>query len=193
MLFLSSFAAVAVALASTAVAAPVVESRQSTLSPWQVTALSSFSPSGRPGSYPWPYIQANLTDPNSLSLGTSPSDNSTVTVPAGNKAVNCRAKWLTGENPFGRSWPCDASGDGYWTMKITQTSDFSVGNFQVVFTRVADVLYLGSQYKKSYEGTATFKVGDNMSGSCGGSGVCGWGLKSELVPYSIQQHELADE
>lgn len=192
MYLINSLAAIA-ALASTTLAAPAVETRQTALEPWQVTALVGFSPSGRPESYPWPTITANLTDPNELELGTSDADNSTVTVPAGNQAIKCQAKWLTGENPFGRSWPCDPSGDGYWTIKVVQTENFGVGNFTLAITRVAEKLYLGSRYRKAYEAQAHFEVGDNMSGSCGGSGVCSWGLKSELIPYPVQQHEVADE
>ena len=135
-------------------------------------------------------IIANLVDPNELTLGTATDDGSAVTVAAGNPASNCTAKWLSGSNPFNRAWPCDASGDGYWYMEIEETSDFSVGNFEVKFTRVADVIYHGSEYKKSYEGSAHFKVGDNMGGACGGSGVCSWGLKAELSPYAIQQTEV---
>src|SRR5690242_12784061 len=99
-----------VTLASTTLAAPAVEARATTLKPWQLTGLVSYSPPGRPDSYPWSTITINLTDPNSLDLGTSRLDNTTVTIPAGNKAVNCKAEWLRGENPFGHSWRCDPSG-----------------------------------------------------------------------------------
>ncbi|KAF2689363.1 hypothetical protein K458DRAFT_384014 [Lentithecium fluviatile CBS 122367] len=181
------------ALVSTSLAAPV-QPRQDTLTPWQLDALSTFSPSGRPGNYPWLTITASLTDPNTLTLGTSPENNSTVTLPSGAQALNCQAKWLAGETPFGRSWPCDNSGeaDGYWTIQIPKTDEFSVNNFDLVVRRVAETLYLGSSYKKVYEARTHFEVGVNLSGTCGGSGVCSWGLRSELVPLDMQQSEVED-
>jgi hypothetical protein len=193
------------------VSAAPLESRQDDLQQWQLSGISSFSPSGRPGSYPWITITANLFDPNTLNLGTSPADGSTVTIPP-NNATNCQAKYISSSKPFDHIWPCgmlfspltqsklrcnpliyqpDNSGNGYWTMEILETSDFSIHEFDVKFTHVADTLYLGSQYKKTYTGTAHFSLTDNLSGSCGGSGVCSWGLKSGLSPYAIQQSEVA--
>ncbi|KAF2257141.1 hypothetical protein BU26DRAFT_513851 [Trematosphaeria pertusa] len=191
-------AAAALAFSTLASCAPLgeapIEERAARLQPWQLTALIAFSPSGRPGSYPWLTITANLTDPNELILGTAPDDNSTVSVPAGNTAPNCRAKWLSGENPHGRSWPCDPTGDGYWTMKIPKTEGFSANNFTAVFTRVAEVLYHGSSYRKEYTASKKFFLGSdgNLSGVCGGSGVCSWGLKEGLAPYPIQQREVTN-
>lgn len=111
-------------------------------------------------------------------------------VAAGNAANNCTAKWHSGTEPFNHLWPCDPTEDGNWYMEIEETSDFSVGNFEVKFTRVAEVIYHGAAFKKTYAGSSHFKVGDNMGGACGGSGVCSWGLKSELSPYPIQQSEV---
>ena len=45
------------------------------------------TPSGRPGSYPWASITANVTNPNEIDLGTAESDGSQVIVPAGSKGV----------------------------------------------------------------------------------------------------------
>ncbi|KAF2659459.1 hypothetical protein K491DRAFT_689322 [Lophiostoma macrostomum CBS 122681] len=181
-----------VAFTAFAIASPVelAPRQNATLEPWQLSGISGFSPSGRPGSYPWLNIVANLVDPNELTLGTSTDDGSEVTVPAGNAGANCTAKWYTGTKPFNHIWPCDPTGDGYWYMEIEETSDFSTANFDVKFTRVADVIYHGSEFKKTYTGSAHFEVGDNMSGTCGGSGVCSWGLKAELSPYAIQQTEV---
>lgn len=91
------------------------------LQPWQVTETGYFSPSGRPESYPWLTITINLTDPNELVLGTSPSDGSPVTVPAGNNATNCQAKWYTYTKPFHHIWPCDATDNGYWLLELPGT------------------------------------------------------------------------
>jgi hypothetical protein len=63
-----------------------LQARQDTLKDWQVTSAGSHTPSGRPGSYPWATITANITDPNQLTLGTA-SDGKSVTVPAGSQGI----------------------------------------------------------------------------------------------------------
>lgn len=181
-------------IASAALAAPTLNTRQTPpLAPWQLASLYGFSPSGRPGESPWIYITATLTDPNELVLGTSDADNSAVTLPAGNQALNCRATWIRGETPFGRSWPCednDGEAYGWWTMRVVDAGDgASISSYTLVFTRVAEKLYLGSSYRRTFEATQHFEVGNQLSGSCGASGVCGWGLKAELAPFAIQQTE----
>jgi hypothetical protein len=75
------------AVTSCAIASPL-QARQDTLKDWQVTSAISHTPSGRPGSYPWATITANITDPNQLTLGTS-SDGKPVTVPAGTQGIVC--------------------------------------------------------------------------------------------------------
>ncbi|KAF2872949.1 hypothetical protein BDV95DRAFT_490743 [Massariosphaeria phaeospora] len=195
MHFTSAFAATLLALTSSAVvAATPLSTRKDApaLAPWQLTSLSFFSPSGRPGSYPWSTLTANITDPNVLTLGTNPDTNTPVTVPAGNTAANCQAKWFAYDTPFGRKWPCDASPSGYWYMEVVQTDQFSFSNYKVKFTRVAEVLVGGAAYRGVWEGQALFRVGTELSGTCGGSGVCSSGLKSELRPFAIKQKKKAE-
>ncbi|PSN63642.1 cell death in tomato 1 [Corynespora cassiicola Philippines] len=191
MKFTASTLAAITALTSSTLAAPL-EPRQA-LEPWQVTGVAVASPAGRPGSYPWGTITANITDPNELTINRNPADGTTITVPAGNKAVNCQAKWLISENPFNRAWPCEPTEDGYWYIYILNgegIDNFSSSNFDIIFTRVPDVLYQGSRYSGKYEGQANFKVGTNMAGSCGGSGNCFWGLAQGQNPFAVQQHEV---
>jgi len=179
------------AFTATATAAPFTA--RDTLQPWQVSGVAVFSPSGRPGQYPWPTITANVTDPNEILLGTA-EDGTPVTLPAGSVAANCEAKWLTGTEPTNHFWPCDASGegDGYWFMEVVAGANgFSSTNFDLKFTRVAQTLYRGSSYTKKFEGEGHFEIGQNLGGSCGGSGVCFWGLKPENSPFPVQQEEVA--
>jgi hypothetical protein len=83
----TAFAAI-LAIASSAAASPLA-ARQATLQDFQVNKVTSYSPSGRPGSYPWAQITASVTDPNEINLGTSQSDGSNVTVPAGSQGLVC--------------------------------------------------------------------------------------------------------
>ena len=78
--------------------------------------------------------------------------------------------------------------NGYWTMAVLPgTNGFSSTDFKLRFTHVADVLYQGAEYKASYQAQGLFRVGDNMSGTCGGSGVCSWSLKAtvEIKPKKL--------
>ncbi|KAJ4369166.1 hypothetical protein N0V83_006250 [Neocucurbitaria cava] len=163
MQFTAPSLAVILAFASSTAAAPL-EARNETLQDWQVTKVSVGTPSGRPGSYPWASIVANVTDPNELNLGPASSDGSDVIVSGGSSGTNCKAEWFSGENPLGRTWPCDAVEDGYWTMTVLEgTAGFSSTDFKLKFAHVPDVLYEGGRYTATYEATGSFKVGDNLS------------------------------
>ena len=50
-------------------------------------------------------------------------------------------------------------------------------NLDIVFTHVDNVTVINQVYTKVFVGQAHFEIGDNMSGVCGASGVCSWGLK----------------
>lgn len=105
---------------------------------------------------------------------------------------NCQAKWFTkGESPLGRTWPCDPVEGGYWTVTVLEgTNGFSTTDFKLKFNHVADVLYQGSKYTASFTAEGSFKVGDNLAGQCGGSGVCGWGLAPGKNPVLITPTKL---
>ena len=77
-------------------------------------------------------------------------------------------------------------------MKVVDSGhDFSVLNFDLVFSRVAERIYMGSSYTRKFEATQHFEARNQLTGACGASGVCSWGLKPELAPYAIQQMEVA--
>ncbi|KAH6870801.1 cell death in tomato 1 [Alternaria rosae] len=186
----TAFAAI-LAITSSAAASPLA-ARQSALQDWQVTRVNIFTPSGRPGSYPWASITADVTDPNVIDLGPAQFDDTNVTAPAGSQGLNCKAQWYTkGENPLDRTWPCDGTSDGYWLMNVLEGSDgFGSRDFTLKFTHVADVKYQGAQYKATYEAEGYFTVGQNLAGSCGGSGVCSFSLKGEAKPFEIAPKKL---
>lgn len=67
---------------------------------------------------------------------------------------------------------------------------FSSTNFNLKFTHVADVQYLGSQYTASFEGEGHFELGKQLAGVCGGSGVCSWSLKADQKPVLVKPKKL---
>jgi hypothetical protein len=69
--------------ASSAAASPLT-ARQDALQDWQVSRILATTPSGRPGSEPWAYIWANVTDPNEITLTGSRGN---YTVPAGSQGL----------------------------------------------------------------------------------------------------------
>jgi len=149
------------------------------LQDWVVNSVSSFSPGER--AVPWLTITASVTDPNAYTL--TGSDGNTATIPGGSQGLNCKAMWYAGESPVGRTWPCDASdgSQGWWLMHVVDDSGAaSTEDFKLTFTHQLQTMSAGSILSATYEATGTFAVGGTMSGSCGGSGVCGWSLKQPL-------------
>jgi hypothetical protein len=88
MQFTQTALAAVLAIASSAAASPLA-ARQSALQNWQVSSVYVGTPSGRPGSYPWATISANVVDPNEISLGPGSFDGSNVTAPAGSQGRVC--------------------------------------------------------------------------------------------------------
>ena len=86
MQFTTSALAAILAFTTSATASPL-EARQNTLQDWKVTGVVVGTPSGRPGSYPWATLTANITDPNEINLGPAKSDGSAVIVPAGSQGI----------------------------------------------------------------------------------------------------------
>ncbi|CAF9932897.1 MAG: hypothetical protein GOMPHAMPRED_006692 [Gomphillus americanus] len=149
--------------AASCLAAPVTQ----ILKPWELTALGTFSPSGRPGSSPFSTLNATIVDSNSF-------------LPS---SANCSTQWETSP-PFGKTLPCHSNNSkAKWTFSLTSgtsgTENFTIA-FNLVDTKSATSV-------KKFTGGDHFEVGTNLSGECGGSGVCFWGLSTS--PYAIHQAE----
>ncbi|KAF2639173.1 hypothetical protein P280DRAFT_470568 [Massarina eburnea CBS 473.64] len=191
MLFPTTLTA-AIALASTALAAPTLAPRDDTLTPWNLTRAIISTPSGRPGERLWATITVNVTDSNTLNLGTGTDG---VAVTAGpSEGLNCKATFLPTEGPWNRSWPCDPNGkqEGYWTMNLKEApaeGTFRAG-YELVLKHVADVPYNGARFHKEYEGSLLLRVGEYLTGTCGGSGACSWGLKAAM---EVRQSEIPSD
>lgn len=67
---------------------------------------------------------------------------------------------------------------------------YSSQDFNLKFTHVPDFINQGQQYTGKYEAEGSFKVGDNLGGTCGGSGVCSWGLQEEKKPFAIKAKKV---
>jgi hypothetical protein len=87
MHFPTTLLAATLAFTSSTTASPLTSQKNTTLQDWQVSGVSVFTPSGRPGSYPWASITANVTDPNEYNLGPAKSDGSNVIVPGGSQGI----------------------------------------------------------------------------------------------------------
>jgi hypothetical protein len=86
MQFTTSALAAVLAFTASITATPI-SARADALKDWQVTSAGTGTPSGRPGSYPWSTLSANITDPNLIDLGPAKDDGTPVTVPAGSQGL----------------------------------------------------------------------------------------------------------
>ncbi|CAG8981878.1 hypothetical protein HYALB_00014009 [Hymenoscyphus albidus] len=158
------------------------------LQPWQITTLYTHSPSGRPGNDLHLTLNATIVDLNTLPVAQTPTG--TAVFPS--STANCSAQWLSRDDiPLGVEIPCTPIRFGHWTMKLLpgdgETGTGATTNFGLEFKLVDNVTVLGMVYTRTFTGEGKFKVGDNLSGNCGGSGVCNWGLTTR--PYLMTQTE----
>ncbi|KAH9904084.1 hypothetical protein F4778DRAFT_733894 [Xylariomycetidae sp. FL2044] len=179
--------------------------------PWEVTSLGTYSPSGRPGEANRDaFIRLSITDPNDLVPAgqTAGADGGAYYYTFNSSAANCTVAWPNGRSdPYDKMLSCDvAEGDpvtNNWTFEVlraTQKNDTTGGspqpaaspttNFDIRFT-LWHSMYVRSgggsgTFRKYYEGTQNFRVGTNMQGTCGSSGVCSWGLKADAKPVLVQ-------
>lgn len=165
-------------IAATASAAPFTN--PAGLQPWQLLALETFSPSGRPGNDPYSMLNVTIKDPNIIAA-QAPTGQAIIPP----SSASCSAQWLDNNPPWGQSIACNSdSGISNWSFTINQGTSGTT-NFTLDFNLVEIVTISGMQYEKTWIGGDHFEVGTNLGGSCGGSGVCSWGLAS--APYDINQ------
>ncbi|KAI1091995.1 hypothetical protein F5B19DRAFT_242483 [Rostrohypoxylon terebratum] len=156
------------------------------IEPWQVTRLTTFSPSGRPGNDNTAYLYANITNPNSIPAGPG--------VEFDASSANCTADWTyIEEEPYNITYTCDttetqpsssSSSISTWTIEVLEADNIAPSpttNFDVKFTLTTKLTVDGEEYSKTMTGRQHFQVGDNLSGACGASGVCSWSLKGEVL------------
>ncbi|KAK3994236.1 hypothetical protein QBC44DRAFT_306426 [Cladorrhinum sp. PSN332] len=155
------------------------------LLPWQITRVSTFSPSSYPASHPHSRIFLTISDPNTITVAPRHHFGEVEFPPS---TANCSVYWQShSEDPRSPEWPLNACSEistGKWTFEIrTGISNIGVSgsaatrNFLAVI-KLSEVVVLGTGgiWRHKYEGEAAFAVGGNLAGVCGGSGVCGYSL-----------------
>lgn len=157
------------------------------LRPWEITAVYTHTPSGYPANHPYSWVGFSVSDPNDIVVGQThfgPAEFS-------GSATNCSVRYLGygHDDPRGKTYPCAASTslNDIWSFEILKESYSVTTNFTLrVVREEAVVLASGGIVNLRWEGRANFTVGyldgENMSGACGGSGVCSWGLKADYSP-----------
>lgn len=123
---------------------------------WQVPWLATYSPSGRPGQPVMPYIEFGFFDPNTCFT------------------TNCTRIWnvLAGDTYPSTYVPCD---DPEVEFKVV--GPYNPHNFtmEIAYSFEDDA----TNTTVSETGTALFL----LTGECGGSGACFWGLGSGNTVY----------
>ncbi|KAF2641172.1 hypothetical protein P280DRAFT_517384 [Massarina eburnea CBS 473.64] len=170
-------------LATTTTLAFPTASNTSDPQPWQILSLNTHSSSGRPGNDLNSTLFVSIHDPNLIEAYFPPV------------TANCSVKWLPADGaPYGVPQNCTEIAQGYWTVTIGEgeSGSSATENLNLEFKLVRDATVSGESVVKVFTGGDHFEVGENMSGQCGGSGVCNWQLTNP--PYDIEQTEQpADE
>ncbi|KAF2463800.1 cell death in tomato 1 [Lindgomyces ingoldianus] len=181
----NAFAIVVLIAATTVSAAPTIKIARDDLQPWELQRLYTHSPSGRPGNDPHSTLNVTIHDPNTIYVADTPTG--AAEFPP--STANCSAQWLTQDDvPWGIEQPCTDIDYGYWTMTMVEGSgEGATEDFGLEFKLVDKVTVLNTVYTRIFTGSGTFKVGDNLSGQCGGSGQCNWALTE--TPYLMTQAE----
>ncbi|KAK1830492.1 hypothetical protein QBC39DRAFT_308734 [Podospora conica] len=167
----------------------------SPLLPWQLTTLTTSSPSNRPGNSPYSSLFLSITDPNTIPFTAPPSYHGpAISLPP--ISANCSVRWnALAEQPFGRVTPCAdvAPGSGRWTVEMgpgnATASASATGDFRVrVVLERSVVLHDGrGVVSLVFEGEGGFSVGGELRMVCGASGVCSSGLKEGTGPVLVRQ------
>ncbi|KAI0805879.1 hypothetical protein GGR55DRAFT_260268 [Xylaria sp. FL0064] len=151
-------------------------------SPWQVTGLKSWSPSGRPGTNPDWYINVNITSPDSPSSVTY-----------------CQIVWDYPDVPYNQILDCEVLGASNstawaWTVELLEATDdgpYPTTNFDLRWRAATPLTDSTDEDFQIRTGVGQFEVGKNMQGLCAASGFCSWALKTESIPVPIEVESIS--
>jgi hypothetical protein len=159
--------------------------------PWEITKLYTFSPSGRPGSSPYSTINLTISDPNTIYAGSAPM--TAILFPP--NSANCSTQFTTESQPWDKVINCTEQSwaRGFWSFEMLKPTNGTFYEYASA-TEHFDVRFVHTDWidtkynlRQVFVGRASFEVGVNMRGQCGGSGVCSWGLKTEATPVLVNQ------
>ncbi|KAI0434777.1 hypothetical protein F5Y09DRAFT_295605 [Xylaria sp. FL1042] len=150
-------------------------------SPWQVTNLQTWSPSGRPGSNPDWYIHVNITSPD---------------IPS--SEVYCQIVWLYPNAPYNQILDCEVvdtsdSTTWAWTVELLEATDedpYPTTNFDLRWRAAQTPRDPTDEDFGIWTGVGQFEIGKNMQGQCAASGFCSWALKPDSTPVSIDVNSI---
>ncbi|KAI2629045.1 hypothetical protein GGS21DRAFT_527193 [Xylaria nigripes] len=177
----------------------LTSSALASLSPWQVTTVNTFRPSGLPNNSPYSYNKAYITNPDPTQNSTDPN--------LTQGRVYCELIWLEPDVLYNRVLSCtivdtDAATHWAWTVELLKgnsTHPDPLSSFDLRW-RAVSTSYMPDppDYVQLWTGTGHFQSGDNLLYSCGGSAVCSASLKPESIPVlvdvaSVQCHGTLQE
>ncbi|KAI2643223.1 hypothetical protein GGS21DRAFT_495369 [Xylaria nigripes] len=158
----------------------------SDLAPWHVTGISTFSPSGRPGSSTEFYNYANITNPDPTQTETDPE------ITQGK--VSCKLVWQYPDVPYSQAMDCEildttVPSPWIWTVEFLKRDNDTnpINNFDLRWRAAPREKYPSESHEglQIWTGAGHFKVGQNMDFLCAASGFCSGGLKATSNPALI--------
>jgi hypothetical protein len=175
-------------------AASTLPSNSSTsLQPWRINDVYTYSPSGSPGNPPYSTFTANITNPNAIPL---PATRWGVVSFPPTTAI-CSTKWIqifgsNNESPFDRVIQCEAAGfgEGKWMMEIKRANRTGHGpssstDFTLQFTMEESMVLDEGAIRLKYVGSLGFSTKENLVYVCAGSGFCKSWLDKDKGPQLV--------
>ncbi|KAI0456827.1 hypothetical protein F5B21DRAFT_125961 [Xylaria acuta] len=155
------------------------------LSPWQVTGLETWQPSGRPGNSPDWYIHVNITNPDPTQNDPDPN------VALGK--VYCQIVWLYPNAPYNQVKDCEvvdttSPAPWAWTVELLEADDadpYPITNFDLRWRAASTSSASTDEDVQIWTGVGQFEIAKNMQGQCAASGFCLWWLKAASTPVLI--------
>jgi hypothetical protein len=193
MLFTTLLACLSLPILATPSTLPPSRSSNTTsLQPWQITDLWTYTPNGWPGSPPYTTFSVSITNPNKIPL---PETRYGVVSFPPSTAI-CNTRWIdvySNETPFDRVIPCetaDGFGEGKWTMEIKRTNVTGYGpsptrDFMLEFKLEESMVLNDGVVRLKFVGRAGFSVSDSLKLNCAGSGFCHTWLDDKKKPQLV--------
>ncbi|KAM7208414.1 hypothetical protein V8F20_001392 [Naviculisporaceae sp. PSN 640] len=188
------------------------------LASWSMTSLTTFSPSGRPGSSPWAMVNTTITEPRgyydavinkvypSTAVCFMKWDWLSETTTPYNIKNNCtntdlndtKSSWTfeMREVPKEESaYPSPTTYFYLWFWRTIESDDMGGHDNEKGGRRRAAMYEMNEKRAVkyiTYVGSARFKVapGENMEGLCSAGGICSFHLRGENTPFMVEKTRI---